>query len=110
MHEPIRFYAPARPKPQPRSPSRTPAWRVSRAIWLLRSLGGALLASVLGICLLLLAGCGAMPSSPPAVADRPTFAPPRLSPPMLPEALPEPVQRQRTIWRHLHETPSPSSA
>lgn len=110
MHEPTRFYERRRPKPLQRSPSRALASRHSKATSLLKWLGGALLASGLALCLLLLAGCGGMPSSPPAVADRPTFAPPRLSPPMLPEALPEPVQRQRTIWRHLYETPSPSSA
>lgn len=110
MQEPTRSYAPARPSPPRRSPSQPPAWRRSKLLSLAKWLAGALLALALALCLLLLAGCGTMPSDPPAVADRPTYAPPRLSPPMLPEALPEQTQRQRTIWRHLRETPSPSSA
>lgn len=110
MNERMQSYARVRHNPQPRFPSRPPVSRRSKLSSALRSLGGVLLVLGLALCLLLLAGCGAMPSSPAAVADRPKFAPPRLSPPMLPEALPDPVQRQRTIWRHPYETPSPWSA
>lgn len=65
---------------------------------------GSVLKALVGFCLAMLAACSTVQQAP-AVAPRPQFAPPRLVPPQLPEALPAPVEARRTVWRHDRRTP-----
>ena len=108
MTSPDCGYGRVRPNPSPLSGSprlerRLPAMRRPR------SRPNCALPVLAACFLVLLAGCSTMPQGP-EVVGRPRFEPPRLVPPQMPEALPDPVKAQRTIWRHDLQMPSRSSA
>lgn len=96
----------ARPNPRSRDDSPRLGWRppTPRQHRLLR--GCELLALIVVCSLLMLAACS---TTPPGVVERPTFPPPRLAPPQMPETLPdrpllrtvyrwEPTMPERSTW------------